>query len=98
MGNELLPDYDKAIERFEAAYMKLGINVTPKVHLLIEHALEDIASHGCGLGLFNESTAESIHADFDAFYQRYLVKDKSSPAYLKNLQSSVVAYNSNHIW
>ena len=97
MGNELLPGYGNCIIQFEAAYRKLGISVTPKVHLLIEHAAEDIATHGRGLGVFNESTSESLRADFDGFYKRYLVKDTTSDAYLKNLQSAVVAYNSNHI-
>ena len=80
--------------KFEQAYMKLGLKVTPKIHLLLEHAIEDIQSHGLGLGLYNESTAESIHADFDASYQRYMVKDVQSDVCLKNLQSAVVAYNS----
>ena len=97
MGNELFPDYGESIAKFEAAYKKLGISVTPKVHLLVEHALEDISLHGRGLGIFNESTSESLHADFDSFYQRYLVKDTSSDVYLKNLQTAVVAYNSNHV-
>ena len=74
--------------------MEKGLNVTPKTHLLFVHATEDIEKHGHGLGLFNEAAAESIHADFDAFYHRYLVKDIQSDVYLKNLQSAVVAYNS----
>ena len=69
-GNILYPEYEENILKFEQAYMKLGLKVTPKIHLLLVHAIEDIQSHGLGLGLYNESTAESIHADFDAFYQR----------------------------
>ena len=96
-GNELLPGYADYICKFEQAYLDLELNITPKVHLLIEHTVENIESHGCGLGIFNESAAESIHADFDHFYQRYLVKDINSPSYLKKLQSAVTAYNSSHI-
>ena len=97
-GNELLPCFEKCIEDFEKAYMDLGLTVTPKVHLLVEHATEDISKHGYGLAIFNESAAESIHADFDAFYQRYAVKDITSDSYINKLQSAVTAYNSNHLW
>ena len=77
--------------------MDLGLKVTPKVHLLFCHAMDDIDKHGQGLGLFNESAAESIHADFDRFYQRYAVKDINSPSYLKKLQSAITAYNASHV-
>ena len=96
-GNELYPGYEECIAKFEAAYTKLGLAVTPKVHLLTEHAIEDIEEHGLGLGLFNESAAESLHADFDRFYQRYAVKDIHSDAYLRKLQMAVSAYNASHM-
>ena len=96
-GLELYPKYSSCIENFEKAYLKLGLNITPKVHLLIEHAVEDISLHGQGLGLFNEAAAESIHADFDHFYGRYATKDNNSPTFLKKLQLAVTAYNSSHI-
>ena len=51
--------------------MDLGLNVTPKAHLLFAHAIEDIDKHEQGLGLFDEAAAESIHADFDHHYKRY---------------------------
>ena len=77
--------------------MEKGLNVTPKTHLLFVHATEDIEKHGHGLGLFNEAAAESIHADFDLFYQRYAIKDTNSPSYVLRLQAAVTAYNASHI-
>ena len=96
-GNELYPNYEQTITDFERAYEKLGLSITPKIHLLVEHAIEDIESHGLGLGIFNESTAESIHADFDKHWGSYKVKKISADSYVNNLQSAVVAYNSNHL-
>ena len=96
-GNELYPNYKQTITDFERAYEKLGLFITPKIHLLVEHAIEDIESHGLGLGIFNESTAESIHADFDKHWGSYKVKKISADSYVNNLQSAVVAYNSNHL-
>ena len=49
------------------------------------------------MGIFNKSTAESIHADFDKEWEKYKVKSISSDSYVHNLQSAVVAYNSNHL-
>lgn len=96
-GLELHPEYKTSICKFEKAYLDLNLKVTPKVHLLIEHAVEDIDQHGQGLGIFNEAAAESIHADFDHFYGRYTVKDITSPSYLTKMQSAITAYNSSHI-
>ena len=78
--------------------MDLGLNVTPKAHLLFAHAIEDIDKHGQGLGLFNEAAAESMHADFDHHYKRYSVKDTDANSYINRLQFAVTSYNSDHIW
>lgn len=96
-GIELSAGYEQCLKEFEDAYMALGLNVTPKAHLLFSHAIEDICKHGQGLGLFNEAAAESIHSDFDKFYQRYTVKDIRSPSYITKLQSAVTPYNARHI-
>ena len=58
---------------------------------------EEKKSHGLWMGIFNKSTAESIHADFDKEWEKYKVKSISSDSYVHNLQSAVVAYNSNHL-
>ena len=77
--------------------MELGLNVTPKCHLLFTYALEDIQKHGQGLGLYNEAAAESIHVDFDIFYKHYKVKDLDSSVYIDKLQAAVAAYNAGHV-
>ena len=92
-GLELVPGYEKCLKDFESAWMELGLNVTPKCHLLFAHALEDIQKHG----LYNEAAAESIHADFDIFYKRYKVKDLDSSVYVDKLQAAVAAYNAGHV-
>jgi hypothetical protein len=96
-GNELDPNYRHKIKEFETAYDALGLAHTTKVHMLIEHADEEIEKYGVGLALFNEAAAESIHADFEKHYQGYIVKDVTASAYLPRLLHAVKSYNANHV-
>ena len=44
------------------------------IHLIYEHLAEEVERYGVGIALLNESVGESLHADFDRHYQRYLVR------------------------
>ena len=50
LGEELLDSYVDDIEKFKAAYMLLGINVTTKAHIIFEHVADYCAKRGRGLG------------------------------------------------
>ena len=41
------------------------------MHFLTAHAADAVERYGCGLAVFNEASAESIHPDFHQHYQRY---------------------------
>ena len=53
-GQVLDPSYLMAIENFRIAYLALGIKITPKVHIVLEHVGEFCERHGQGLGFFSE--------------------------------------------
>ena len=94
---ELAAGYAKSISDFETAWTSLGLSVTTKVHLVVEHLEEACDFYGFGMALLNESAAESVHADFDRHYQGYKVKDINSPKYRERLLHAVKTYNSSHI-
>ena len=45
----------------------------------------------------NESAGEAVHADFDKFYQGFIVKDLNSAFYNSKLLKAVKLYNVSHI-
>jgi hypothetical protein len=97
ISNDLDPFYERYIGDFESAYKDLGIPVTPKIHMGLEHTQEEIEKYGIGLAVFNESAAESIHADFERHYQGYIVKDVTASSYNARLLKAVKSYNANHV-
>ena len=40
-------------------------SITPKLHLLEDHAVDFIKKWGAGFGLYGEQGAESLHANFN---------------------------------
>ena len=59
-----------ATVRREVTSRKLG-NITPKLHLLEEHAAPQIRHFGCGLGLLGEQGGEALHAAFNELTRRH---------------------------
>jgi hypothetical protein len=65
----LSPTYKVEIEAFRTAYLRLGISVTPKIHIIFVHLSQfieetSIAADGkrSGLGLYSEQAGEALHA------------------------------------
>ena len=52
---------------------------------------------GHGTALLNESAGEALHADFDAHYKGYIVRDLNATSYATKLLKSVMVYNARHI-
>ena len=50
-----------------------------------------------GVGVYAEQASESVHADFDAHWDRYRVKDPTSDKYGPQLLRAVLSYNAQHI-
>ena len=93
---ELDSEYMKYINAFKDIWFQLGLPITCKMHLLIEHLAEELQRTGMGTALLNESAGEALHADFDNHYRRFIVKDIESLSYQKKLLQAVNIYNANH--
>ena len=63
-GMVLDQKYNAYINIFKDIYKDLGISVTPKVHILINHVPEFLKKHNRSLGWYSEQTLGSIHYDF----------------------------------
>lgn len=46
-------------------------SITPKLHLLEDHAVNFVSAWGTGLGFYGEQGAESIHAEFNGIARLY---------------------------
>jgi hypothetical protein len=46
-----------------------------KARYAFDHVKEYVEREGCGLGLFSEQTAESVHADFRKKWANYKLRD-----------------------
>ena len=56
LGQDHLPSYAEDIAKFKEAYLKLGINITTKAHMVFEHIAEFFKrkNNGKGLGYYSE--------------------------------------------
>ena len=95
-GKVLLDDFEARIHSFEEAHRKLDIPVTPKVHILIFHVSEFCNQFRRGLGIYSEQASESVHYDFDSFWEKYKV-NRNHPKLGSRLLKAVSAYNAFHI-
>ncbi len=78
---------------------QLGIkSLTPKLHVLLQHAPEWCRRRHCGLGKCSEQSFETSHHDFKHLWeQRFKVNSLNSPSYKKQLLMAVVAFASQHV-
>ena len=86
------------LETAVASYMKLGITITLKVHVIFNH-LEQMLSrcHGLGLGIYSAQAIESSHREFlDHFWYKYKIESLTNPNYAQNLMKACVEFSSKH--
>merc|ERR1712055_839787 len=98
-GMTLEPGYENDIIRFKEIYVDLGLSITPKVHILIEHVPDFCKKHGHSLGMYSEQALESSHYDFlkNCWEKQSYKRPLGHPAYSQNLMTAVIAYSSKHI-
>ena len=96
-GAKLATDFEQKIDRFRHCYLKLNINITPKVHAVIFHVADFCNITGMGLGPWSEQCSESIHHDFSKVWENFKVKHTDNPEYGKRLLQAVCMYNSLHL-
>ncbi|XP_033096613.1 uncharacterized protein LOC117100889 [Anneissia japonica] len=53
------------IKKFMVSYRTTGMSVTPKLHMLEQHVIEQVKKWHFGLGLLGEQGGEAIHAVFN---------------------------------
>ena len=94
---ELRSSFREDIIKFKAAYLELDIPITPKLHIIFDHITPFCESHGKSLGIFSEQATESIHADFNKFWQKYKVTNIENESYRPALELAATAYNSKHL-
>ena len=82
-GNELSPNYKDKITKFRKCYMKLKINVTPKIHAVFHHIIEFCEMKKLGLGPWSEHTAELVHHYFKTVWSNFNVRDINHPENIK---------------
>jgi hypothetical protein len=65
----LSPTYKVEIEAFQTAYLRLGISVTPKIHIIFVRLSQFIEETSIaadrkrsGLGLYSKQAREALHA------------------------------------
>ena len=92
----LLPSYKSDIEEFRRAYDALGVPMTNKVHILVEHVIPFCEKHEKGLGFFSEQAFEAVHADFKKTWKNYKV-DESNPQFGEKLLQATLKYNFKHL-
>ena len=71
-----------------------SINST-KMHSYFFHVEQWIDIHKCALGKFSEQAIESLHKEFDDFWERYKVRN-FNPNLGPRQEASVDAFNSRN--
>ena len=96
-GYDLEPDFEEKIAQFKSSYLRLDINVTPKVHAVFYHISEFCKYTGMGLGPWSEQTSESLHHDFNLTWKNYKVKNMDNSRYATELYKAVCMYNGKNL-
>ncbi len=86
----VLPDYKKACSLLPVR------KFLAKMHLIVAHLDRAPRETGRGLGADSEQALEAAHYDFVVTWQRFYVRDVSSPKYAERLLQVVITYNASH--
>ena len=80
-------------------FPKLGLkHLTPKLHVLLEHAPVWCNKRKCGLGKCSEQSFETSHHNFKLLWdQRFKVSSLEASSYKKRLLHAVLTYASRRV-
>lgn len=80
-GMELKENYVAAIERFDELLIENQIEITPKLHIIVDHLIEFFDTlpedNKHGLAYFGEQASESIHHMWDAYFSNFKCNQNS---------------------
>lgn len=95
-GQDLVLSYKADIANFREAYLALGIPITPKVHIVLNHIIDFCESRGKGLGAYSEQATESAHYEFKKYFDRVRVSPEH-PEYPQHLLKAMLLMNSKNL-
>ena len=99
---QYLEECGKDIDEFDVIYNNhmenFGVQITPKVHTIVDHFIDYIVLTVSTLGESNDQVIEAFHQDFNRRMtdSNYKVKSKTSFQHVKKLLEAVlhsVTYN-----
>ena len=96
-GMSLDNNFFRFIRNFKESCEHLPVTITPKLHILFFHVPEFIRRKNMPLGVFSEQASESVHQDFQKFWDTRYKRAMGHPEYSNKLLKSIVEYNSKHI-
>lgn len=102
-GMEVQGNFESTVRTFEAAYLDLGIRVTPKVHTVVDHVVQflclqrTLGKPMMGLGFWSEQVVEAAHHDFSSMWSTRFQVGLDHPSYADRLRRCVVTYCSQHL-
>ena len=100
-GFLLDPHYKDVLAEFKESFKVLNrdfrVSVTNKIHIISIHVEQFCELTGKGLGEFSEQETENAHTMFDVTWNRYKVKDSSSPVYHQQYFKALMDFNSKNV-
>lgn len=93
-----LTDFHKNLSEFRKALKSTGISQTVKIHIILEHLKQAIIFlNNDGLGLWTEQPGESIHREFNKFWDRFRMNMIEGQTFVSQLKKAVLAFSTQHI-
>ena len=102
LSTELSPQWRAKIHQLRHRIIKLhtdyGMNISPKLHILIVHVEEWVDMHGRSLGKEGEQHGESVHHHWRRLLETVgHPKVLESPAYINVIMKCLLIFNSNNV-
>ena len=97
--------FERDIKVLGELWVKAGLSVTPKAHALFAHVTQFLNFNNPqegqgprrGLGFWSEQASESVHHDFEVFWQRGYKRQVDSPDYMQKSLECISTYAARHV-
>ena len=102
-GQTLDDDFEKEIRLLGQIWYKAGLSFTPKMHGLLVHTVQFLkfkmsqTGQKRGLGYWSEHASESVHYDFETFWQSGYKREMGHPDYKTQALKCISTYAARHI-
>lgn len=93
-----ITDFNKNLKELREALKSTEISQTLKIHIILEHLEEAIIFlNNDGLGLWSEQAGESVHSEFNKYWDRFKINLLDEPSFINRLKKAVVTFSSQHV-